>query len=144
VADLVGQAGQVQEPMMQTVRRMTCVVGVMLAVAALACLPDLAWSQTPPAGEVVVLKARRLFDGRSGSTVANGVIVVQQGKITAAGAGLAVPQGATVIDLGDATLLPGFIDAHTHLTMEGSPDWNADMVADLRETVAEKALVAAT
>jgi imidazolonepropionase-like amidohydrolase len=93
---------------------------------------------------VTVLKARRLFDGRGDTSIANGVVVVQSGKITAVGAGVPIPAGARVIDLGDATLLPGFIDAHTHMTMEGSPDWNADMVADLRETVGEKALVAAT
>ena len=96
---------------------------------------------SPP---VTVIKAHRLFDGRGDSSIANGVVVVQGGKITAAGAGVAMPAGARVIDLGDVTLLPGFIDAHTHLTMEGSPDWNADMVANLRETVAEKALIAAT
>jgi imidazolonepropionase-like amidohydrolase len=91
-----------------------------------------------------VLKGRRLFDGRGDTSVANGVIVVQGGKITAVGAEAAIPAGARVIDLGDATLLPGFIDAHTHMSEESSADWNADTVAGLRRTVAEKALIAAT
>ncbi len=113
-----------------------CALAIASAASAQATSPA-----SPP---VTVLKAHRLFDGRGDTSIANGVVVVQGGKITAAGAGVAIPAGARVIDLGDVTLLPGFIDAHTHLTMEGSPDWNADMVADLRETVAEKALVAAT
>jgi imidazolonepropionase-like amidohydrolase len=66
-----------------------------------------------------------MFDGRSGATIANAVVLVQGSKILSAGAALPVPAGATVIDLGDATLLPGFIDSHTHMTGEGQlrPDF---------------------
>src|SRR4029078_13434319 len=56
---------------------------------------------------------------------------------------LAVPAGAQVVDLGDATILPGFIDAHVHLTDEASEDWNADAVAGLRRTIPESTLRAA-
>ena len=105
--------------------------------------PAPAPSATPPP-PVTVLKAARIFDGRSDAALPNGMLVVQGTKILAAGANLAVPAGATVIDLGDATLLPGFIDAHTHLSDEGSDDWNADTVAGLRRTVAESALRAST
>ena len=52
--------------------------------------------------------------------MSNGVVIVQGGKIMDAGANVAIPQGAQVIDLGDATLSPGFIDAHTHLTADFS------------------------
>jgi imidazolonepropionase-like amidohydrolase len=65
---------------------------------------------------VVVLKAARLVDGRSASASRPGLLVVQGDRIRAVGAAAAVPAGARVIDLGDATLLPGLIDAHTHLT----------------------------
>ena len=125
-------------------RTMRMAVGLTALVGATLCWSSTARSQTPPPGEVTVLKARRLFDGRSGSTVADGVVVVQQGKITAVSAGLPVPAGATVIDLGDTTLLPGFIDAHTHLSMEFSANWNADTVSGLRRTVAETAILAAS
>src|SRR5688572_5716997 len=95
-------------------------------------------AQAPPAS--VAIRAARLFDGRTDTAIADAVVVVQGTRITAAGSRLAIPAGAQVIDLGDATILPGFIDAHTHVTGESSDDWNADAVAGLRRNVAEAAL----
>jgi imidazolonepropionase-like amidohydrolase len=71
----------------------------------------------------VILKASRMFDGKSDHLATPGVVVVVAGQIEAVGAGAAIPAGAEVIDLGDATLLPGFMDAHTHLSMQASDDW---------------------
>src|SRR5437870_10436755 len=116
--------------------------GLVAVLLAGAASPS-AWAQAPavaPATEVVVLKAARLFDGRGDSTVPNGVVIVEGGKITAAGSGLATPAGARVVDLGDATLLPGFIDAHVHLTGESSDDWYRAAVEGLRRSVPEKAI----
>ncbi len=66
---------------------------------------------------VVVLKASQIVDGTGSEPIRNGVIVVTDDKITAVGpmSRIAIPAGAKVIDLGDATLMPGFIDAHTHI-----------------------------
>jgi imidazolonepropionase-like amidohydrolase len=110
----------------------------LLAVLILSAAA--ASAETPPAAEVTVLRAARLFDGRGETSARDGVVIVEGGKIRAAGAGLAVPAGATVIDLGDATLLPGFIDAHTHLTGESSDNWYQEQVDDLRRGVPEKAI----
>jgi imidazolonepropionase-like amidohydrolase len=93
-----------------------------------------------PSGKTLVLKAARLFDGKGNALVAPGVVVVADGKIVAAGASASIPAGAEVIDLGDATLLPGFIDAHTHLTMMHSDDWKQNKIDGLQKPIAEMAL----
>ena len=64
---------------------------------------------------VVVIKAARLIDGTGAAALTNAVIVVREDKIAAVGSNIAIPAGARVIDLGDVTLLPGFIDSHTHI-----------------------------
>jgi imidazolonepropionase-like amidohydrolase len=100
-------------------------------------------AQTPapsPTPEVTVLRAARLFDGRGDSTSANAVVVVEGALIKAVGSGLGVPAGAKVIDLGDATLLPGFIDAHVHLTGESGENWYKDAVDGLRRNLPEQAI----
>ncbi len=65
----------------------------------------------------VVLKAARIIDGTGKQPINNGVIVIKDNKITAVGTSsrVQIPNGAKIIDLGDATLMPGFIDAHTHI-----------------------------
>ncbi|MGA2430373.1 MAG: amidohydrolase family protein [Candidatus Acidiferrum sp.] len=93
-----------------------------------------------PAGKTFVLKAARLFDGKSNALMTPGIVVVADGKIVAAGTSASVPAGAQVIDLGDATLLPGFIDAHTHETMMHSDDWKQRELDQLQKTIAEQAL----
>jgi imidazolonepropionase-like amidohydrolase len=93
-----------------------------------------------PASKTYVLKAARLFDGQSNAVVMPGVVVVTGGKIVGVGAAAAIPAGAEIIELGDATLLPGFIDAHTHLTFMYSEDYKQGKLDKLEKTVAEMAL----
>src|SRR6266404_1481356 len=72
----------------------------------------------PPEGKgAVVLKAARLIDGTGAAPINNAVIIITDNKITAVGSAssVSIPSDVKVIDLGDVTLLPGFIDAHTHL-----------------------------
>ncbi len=107
-----------------------------LAAALLAQAP--APTPAPTPAPVTALRAARMFDGRSDATVPNAVVLVQGGTILAAGSGLAVPPGATVIDLGDATLLPGFIDSHTHLTGESGDNYVQDFFDGLRRPVTEE------
>ena len=92
------------------------------------------------AAKTFVLKAARLFDGKSNALVTPGIVVVTDGKIVGVGANASIPAGAEVIDLGDATLLPGFIDAHTHETMMNSDDWKQRELDLLQKTIAEQAL----
>ena len=113
-----------------------------VAATLLAVVPLAASAQEPaPAAAtpaVTFIKAARLFDGKS--MVANGAVLVEGTTIKAVGSGLPAPKGATVIDLGNATLLPGFIDAHVHLTGELGDNWYEATLNDLRRTVAEQAI----
>jgi imidazolonepropionase-like amidohydrolase len=109
-----------------------------VVLLTLPVLPVLA--QTPRTGKTYVLKAARMFDGKSNSLSTPGLVVVTDGKIVAVGAKAAIPAGAETIDLGDATLLPGFIDAHTHLTMMYSDDWKQGALDVLQKSIAEQAL----
>jgi len=92
------------------------------------------------ADELIVLKAARMFDGKSNSLVQNGVIVIKNDKIVDAGSSLPIPDGARVIDLGDATLCPGFMDAHTHLTEDFSGNYNEHRLQELDLNVSEHAI----
>jgi imidazolonepropionase-like amidohydrolase len=85
-----------------------------------------------------VLKAARIFDSASGQVTAPGIVVVSNGLIQSVGG--SAPAGATVLDLGDATLLPGFIDAHTHLSFEFNADYNGDALQSMQRTIPEKAI----
>src|SRR5258708_1535827 len=76
----------------------------------LICFSVLATAQP-----VTAIRASKLIDPETGSVSANQVILVEGSKIRALGPTLAIPPGATVIDLSDRTVLPGLIDAHTHL-----------------------------
>src|SRR6184192_1017200 len=92
------------------------------------------------ADETIALKAARLFDGKSNSLVQNGVVIVQGDKIVDAANNLPIPSGAQVIDLGDATLCPGFMDAHTHLTADFSGNYNEHRLQELDLNVSEHAI----
>src|SRR5262245_4355371 len=92
------------------------------------------------ADELIVLKAARMFDGKANSLVQNGVIVVKGDKIVDAGSNLLIPDGARVMDLGDATLCPGFMDAHTHLTEDFSGNYNERRLQELDLNVSEHAI----
>ncbi|HYT72675.1 MAG TPA: amidohydrolase family protein [Gemmatimonadales bacterium] len=92
---------------------------VLVTLAAVSRLPAQA---TPPASPVVLIKAGRLIDARAGNAVLNQAILVEGERIKEVGPAQAVaghaPAGARVIDLGDATVLPGLIDCHTHITAD--------------------------
>jgi imidazolonepropionase-like amidohydrolase len=81
-----------------------------------------------------------MFDGKADAAVSPGQVAVVDGRIYSVGAGGAVPPGARVIDLGDATLLPGFMDAHTHLSDEGSDDYKQRRLDALEKPIAERAI----
>jgi imidazolonepropionase-like amidohydrolase len=108
-------------------------------VAALVALLAV---QQAPSPQVTAIRAGTLIDGAGGAPIKNAVILVQGGRITAVGSNVAVPSGATVIDLSAFTVLPAFVDAHVHLTghIIGDGDWQHQ---ELVETSAQRALLGA-
>src|SRR6516165_314486 len=92
------------------------------------------------ADQTIVLKAARLFDGKSNALVQNAVVIIQGDKIVDVGSNLPIPSDAQVIDLGDATLSPGFMDAHTHLTADFSGNYNERRLQELDLNVSEQAI----
>ena len=78
-------------------------------------------SVSPANTQPIVLHAARLFEVVPGRIVSPGEVLVQGGRIQAAGTSVPHPAGAKVIDLGDMTLMPGLIDAHVHLFLHPAP-----------------------
>ncbi len=93
-----------------------------LIILGLLSLPPavMAAVQAPPG--VTAVKCGHLIDVKAGASLAGAVILIENGRITAAGPGVKVPAGARVIDLGAATVLPGLIDVHTHLLTNLDPE----------------------
>ncbi len=73
-------------------------------------------------GRLTALRAAWLFDGTSSSMVRDPVVVIEGGTIIAVDSGGSAPEGADVIDLAGAALLPGLVDTHVHLAFDASTD----------------------
>jgi imidazolonepropionase-like amidohydrolase len=101
------------------------------------------FAQTATASRPIVLEAAHLFDSVSGKLLDNGMIIIAADKIQAVGTHLQIPADAQVIELGDATLLPGFIDAHVHLSSVSSNEWYKDWYEGMMRFPAEQALYGA-
>ncbi len=76
-------------------------------------------SEGPPDSAI---RAARLLDVKTGAFIKDAVVLIKGERIAAVGAGLLIPSGTKVIDLGSVTLMPGLIDCHNHLMMRLGPD----------------------
>ena len=89
----------------------------LVTIAGALVIPAVVWAQAQTA-QVIAVRAGRVFDPRSGTNVTNQVVLVTGERISDAGPAdrVQIPAGARVIDLSQATVLPGLIDGHLHLT----------------------------
>ncbi len=94
--------------------------------------------RNPPAPHPIVLHAARLVDVETGKILSPGELLVEGQRIAAAGASVAHPAGAEVIDLGDRTLLPGLVDAHVHLFLHPG----AEDLQTVEESVPQRTIIA--
>jgi len=86
-----------------------------------------------------IIKAGKLIDTENGKVLDNQLILIENDTIKAVGSNIAVPKSATIIDLSKATVLPGLIDCHTHVTGNPGGDYYADI---FRKTVMDYAVTA--
>ncbi len=102
----------------------------VISLAFLAPLPDTlqcklqASAQARQSAKQLAVRCGKLLDGKSSSLVSDAVILIDGDRITAVGRGLQIPAGVEVIDWSRATVLPGLIDTHTHLTYHYDTEQN--------------------
>src|SRR5881394_3774162 len=92
--------------------------------------------------QVTAIRAGRLVDPDAGTVATNQIILVDSGRIKAVGPNIAIPTGATVIDLSNQTVLPGLVDAHNHLalTYKQFPENNVYYLTYITESTALRAI----
>lgn len=115
------------------------------AAAALLWMAPLA-AQPPATATVTAIRAARLLDPDAGRILTNQTILVEGNKITAVGANVTMPAGAQVIDLSNATVMPGLVDSHNHLalTYKPEPESNVYYFTYVQESTALRAIEAAS
>jgi imidazolonepropionase-like amidohydrolase len=92
-------------------------------------LPPLPVSPAPfPAGQAVAITGGTVLTVGPQGEIANGTVLIRDGKVVAVGRDLAVPQGAVVIDARGRYVMPGIIDTHSHTAVEGSVNECTDVI----------------
>jgi imidazolonepropionase-like amidohydrolase len=97
----------------------------------------------PPAPKKVAIRAGRLIDGKSETPMANALILIEGDKIVSVTPGGSAPAGVQLIDLSRATVLPGFVDTHTHVLLQGDiteEEYDAQL---LKESIPYRAILGA-
>jgi imidazolonepropionase-like amidohydrolase len=114
-----------------------------ILLVLIACAAACAQTKPEQPPKRLAVRAAHLIDGKSDQSIANPVVVIEGDKIVSVTSGGAVPAAVEVIDLGNATLLPGLIDTHTHVLLQGditAADYDEQL---LKESIPYRAILAA-
>jgi imidazolonepropionase-like amidohydrolase len=125
------------------VRQRPGLTSILVAMALGAAFPVEA---AEPAAPLVAIKAGRLVDPETGTITSSQVILIEGEKIKEVGPRVAIPAGATIIDLSQLTVLPGLVDAHTHMAMtyKDIPESNYYYYTYISDSTALRAIQAAS
>jgi len=100
-----------------------------VGLSALAGHAQTTGNYLAPRDQLIAIRAGRLFDARSGTMLTDQVVIVRGDRIAEVGSGVAIPSGASVIDLSKATVMPGMIDAHVHVNTGGDSEAQRTLIA---------------
>src|SRR5215472_5019819 len=100
----------------------------------------LVWGALPAMAQTIAIRAGNLIDPAKGTVSKDQTIVVKDGKITAVGPGVSIPKGAEVVDLSKEWVMPGLMDAHTHVTFQEIPGKAPFEAMYLKQSTAYRAL----
>ena len=123
---------------------MRCLPKIIFMYAILLFVTLSATAQT--AAPIIAIKAGRLIDPETATVTTNQIILIEGERIKAVGGNLAIPTGATIIDLSKLTVLPGLVDTHTHmaLTYKEQPENNYYYLTFVTDSTALRAIQAAS
>jgi imidazolonepropionase-like amidohydrolase len=126
----------------QNLKQMTTAACTLMLIAATATFAQ--DSPTPSAQKKpIAIRAGKLIDGKSDSAIPNALILIEDGKIVSVTPGGAPPAGVDLLDLSNYTVLPGLIDAHTHILLQGDVTEEDYEVQLLKQSIPYRAILAA-
>jgi imidazolonepropionase-like amidohydrolase len=132
-----------EEIVMTRRSKLAAVIGISLAAMLSICSTNPAQEKEKPPAKKIAVRAGRLIDGKSDTPILNALILIEGDKIVSVATGGTPPAGYELIDLSKATVLPGFIDAHTHVLLNGdilAADYDEQL---LKQSIPYRAILAA-